>query len=61
MLGGWVFDRYGAGILFATAAVMALCNSAFALTVPKPSRERRAAKRGGRERAGCPFSQALQR
>ena len=37
LLGGWVFDRYGAGVLFATAAVMALCNSAFALTVPKPS------------------------
>ena len=46
LLGGWVFDRYGAGVLFATAAVMALCNSAFALTVPKPSRERRAAKKG---------------
>ena len=46
LLGGWVFDRYGAGVLFATAAVMALCNSAFALTVPKPCRERRAAKRG---------------
>lgn len=36
LLGGWVFDRYGAGVLFATAGVMALANSAFALTVPKP-------------------------
>ena len=31
-----VFDRYGAGALLATAGVMALANSAFALTVPKP-------------------------
>lgn len=36
LFGGWVFDRYGAGVLFATAGVMALANSAFALTVPKP-------------------------
>lgn len=35
ILGGWVFDRYGAGVLFASAAVLALANSAFALTVPK--------------------------
>ncbi len=32
-----VFDRYGAGALLATAGVMALANSAFALTVPKPA------------------------
>ena len=31
-----VFDRYGVGALLATAGVMALANSAFALTVPKP-------------------------
>ena len=37
LLGGYIFDRFGPGVLFATAAVMALCNSAFALTVPKPS------------------------
>ena len=36
LLGGWIFDTYGAGVLFATAGVMALANSAFALTVPKP-------------------------
>lgn len=36
LFGGWVFDRYGAGALLATAGVMALANSAFALTVPKP-------------------------
>lgn len=34
-----VFDRYGAGVLFATAGAMALANSAFALTVPKPVRK----------------------
>ena len=36
LLGGWVWDRFGPGVLFATAACMALANSAFALTVPKP-------------------------
>ncbi|MBP5319497.1 MAG: MFS transporter [Kiritimatiellae bacterium] len=39
IFGGWVFDRFGAGVLFATAAVMALANSAFALTIPKPTRQ----------------------
>ena len=38
LLGGWIWDRFGPGVLFATAAVMALANSAFALTVPKPTR-----------------------
>lgn len=42
IFGGWVFDRYGAGVLFATAAVLALANSAFALTLPKPHRASRA-------------------
>ena len=36
LLGGWIWDRFGPGVLFATAAFMALANSAFALTVPKP-------------------------
>ncbi len=36
LLGGWVFDRFGPGVLFSIAAVLALANSAFALTVPKP-------------------------
>ena len=40
VFGGWVFDRFGAGALFSTAAVMALANSAFALTVPKPPPQR---------------------
>ena len=35
VFGGWVFDRYGAGVLFASAAVLALASSAFALTIPK--------------------------
>ena len=29
---------FGAGVLFAFAALMALANSAFALTVPRPAR-----------------------
>lgn len=37
-LGGRAFDAYGAGALFAFAALMALANSAFALTVPKPAK-----------------------
>jgi predicted MFS family arabinose efflux permease len=40
IFGGWVFDRYGAGVLFTSAAVLALANSAFALTVPKPGTRR---------------------
>jgi len=36
LLGGWIWDRFGPGFLFATAAFMALANSAFALTVPRP-------------------------
>ena len=39
IFGGWVFDRYGAGVLFASAAVLALANSAFALTIPKRTRQ----------------------
>ena len=38
LVGGIVFDRFGAGVLFAFAALMALANSAFALTVPRPVR-----------------------
>ena len=37
-LGGWVWARYGVGWLFSFAAVMALCNTAFAMTIPKPRR-----------------------
>ena len=41
LLGGWIWDKFGPGVLFATAALMALANSAFALTVPKPAAHRR--------------------
>lgn len=41
LFGGWVFDRFGAGALFAIAGLMALANSAFALTVPKPCTKKR--------------------
>ena len=36
LVGGFVFDRFGAGVLFSFAALMALANSVFALAVPKP-------------------------
>jgi len=35
-LGGWVWARFGVEWLFSFAAVMALCNTAFAMTIPKP-------------------------
>ena len=34
-LGGWVWQRYGVGTLFSFAAIMAVCNSLFAMTIPK--------------------------
>jgi len=37
-LGGWVWQRYGIGVLFSFAAVMAVCNSLFAATLPKPQK-----------------------
>ena len=37
-LGGWVWTRFGVEWLFSFAAVMALCNTAFAMTIPKPPR-----------------------
>jgi predicted MFS family arabinose efflux permease len=37
-LGGWVWVRYGVGALFSFSAVMALCNSLFAATLPKPQK-----------------------
>ena len=39
LLGGWIWDRFGLGVIFATAAFMAFANSAFALAVPKPVRD----------------------
>ena len=38
-LGGWVWYRYGVGVLFSFAAVMAICNSLFAMTLPKPGKK----------------------
>jgi predicted MFS family arabinose efflux permease len=35
-LGGWVWMRFGIGVLFLFSAIMALCNSLFAWTLPKP-------------------------
>ena len=34
-IGGWVWARYGIGVLFSISAVMAICNSLFAYTLPK--------------------------
>lgn len=36
--GGWIWQRYGIGVLFTFAAVMAVCNSLFAMTLPKPGK-----------------------
>ena len=35
-VGGWVWLRFGVEYLFSFAAVMAICNSLFALTLPRP-------------------------
>ena len=39
-LGGVVWARYGIGVLFSFAAVMAICNSVFAWTLPRPAGSR---------------------
>ncbi len=36
LIGGLIWEKFGFGVLFSFAAVMALCNSAFALTLPAP-------------------------
>ena len=51
LLGGWIWDRFGPGVLFATAAFMALANSAFALSVPKVPAPARAGARNAETRA----------
>ena len=38
-LGGWVWVHYGVGALFSISAVMAVCNSIFAATLPKPVKQ----------------------
>ena len=35
-LGGWVWAHYGIGVLFTFAALMAVLNTVFAMTLPKP-------------------------
>ena len=37
-LGGWIWMKYGIGVLFLFSAIMALCNSLFAYTLPRPSK-----------------------
>ena len=37
-LGGWIWLRFGVEWLFCFSAVMAVCNSLFAMTLPKPKR-----------------------
>ena len=36
-VGGWIWANYGIGLLFTFSAVMAICNSIFAYTLPKPN------------------------
>ena len=36
LAGGILWQKFGVGVLFGFAAVMALANSAFALTIPRP-------------------------
>ncbi|MBO5959432.1 MAG: MFS transporter, partial [Lentisphaeria bacterium] len=37
--GGWIWVRFGIGWLFTFAAVMAVFNTLFALTIPKPAKK----------------------
>lgn len=43
LVGGLIWQKFGVGVLFTFAAVMALANSAFALTVPRPGSYRKEA------------------
>jgi len=38
-LGGWIWVRFGIGYLFAFSGVMAICNSLFAMTLPRPQKK----------------------
>ncbi len=40
--GGLMWERFGFGVLFLFAAIMALCNSAFALSIPDPLMNKKA-------------------
>ena len=39
LIGGWVWSRYGLGVLFSFAAIMAVGNSTYAWTLPRPKRQ----------------------
>ena len=39
-VGGWVWVKYGIGCLFAFSALMAVGNTLFAMTIPKPAMEK---------------------
>ena len=41
-IGGWIWARWGVGVLFAFSAIMAICNSIFAYTLPRPSENKNA-------------------
>ena len=41
-LGGWIWVRFGIGVLFTFSAVMAVCNTLFAMTIPKPALKKQA-------------------
>ena len=43
-LGGWIWARFGIGVLFTLAAAMAVCNSLFAMTLPRPDQNQRASR-----------------
>lgn len=34
-IGGWIWQKYGVGVLFSFAALMAVCNTLFAMTIPR--------------------------
>lgn len=41
-LGGWIWVRFGIGVLFTFSAVMAVCNTLFAMTIPKTALKKQA-------------------
>ena len=40
-IGGWRWAKWGVGVLFAFSAIMAICNSIFAYTLPRPKDEKK--------------------
>ena len=39
-VGGWIWMKFGIGWLFTFSAVMAVCNTLFAMTLPKPEKKK---------------------